>query len=941
MGKHLNKNIFWFSLILMFTSKIEAQSKDCDCKINNLSELYVIGQFSTLKNNLKCCINSDDKLSLRNTNRMRELLALTAIAEDSISLASRYLNDIVSSNANYSPENKNIIFEKLLYSTKKESLRVTVSSVSKRPEDLETAPAVVEIIEAKDIIARGYSDLVDLLSDVAGFEISKTYSLNFASIYQLGYRQETTEKTLFMIDGIEENDLWSNIAYISRQYPLSSIKAVEILYGPSSTMYGPRAFVGTINIITYSSKEEAGNYFENEKIEKGSSFYLNSNFTGGSYNTYDADFTMGSSGKDKQVNFQITGRYFRSDEHDMSELPFFNYSVSDLDQFEYDHLGQDFESSNALNNYLSLNNLDPNSPFFNVVDNSIMLSEFGGDKAKEYDKIAYLSQVNGNYLRYSNHTENFFLGSKLEIKDLIIGFRTWKRSEGLNHMQDLDMAPSRNGSIWAPKNTTMYLKYNYTFNDNMSFSVLSSVKNQSLGQETNKVNFRPFGNPSSGLNMRDLILFSEEENVENSIPHGWRNQFYYYQTLQGRTEARLFYNSDNLNITFGTDKRITTSQGDYLFYRNYNTDFVSENSYTEDIKNAYAQNEGESGSGSMLTKNDFYKISEFGTFLQGKLILQNKLHLNFGGRYDRQLVRSLEGYEIFQPRLGIVLTSDKLTIKTNYSKGFQNVSLYNKFSTGGNRIPNPSLKPEEIQYLDASVLGSSEDQKFKWNFTSFIYDVKNAIDSRVTDLGFNQNVNENDYVALGAMLNLKYRNKFVRVDLNSTFIDAYEGNLSPLEVISQEFSSEDEVQEKRVGDLAQFRLNFGLTTFLKNDFFQSSFNLRANYVGEKKVGETTTQYLNLGLNQSNIIPEYLVLNSNFIFGFNKLPSIKFAFSLNNILNKLYYHPGIRSASGKFDLNLRNEGESYNEWITRSLSGKLVPYAIQRGRHFNFKILMDL
>ena len=157
------------------------------------------------------------------------------------------------------------VFYKLLYNTKKENLRVTVSSVSKRPEDLETAPAVVEIIEAKDIIARGYSDLVDLLSDVAGFEISKTYSLNFASIYQLGYRQESTEKTLFMIDGVEENDLWSNIAYISRQYPLSNIKAVEILYGPSSTMYGPRAFVGTINVITYSAKEKAGNYFENQK----------------------------------------------------------------------------------------------------------------------------------------------------------------------------------------------------------------------------------------------------------------------------------------------------------------------------------------------------------------------------------------------------------------------------------------------------------------------------------------------------------------------------------------------------------------------------------------------------------------------------------------------------------------------------------------------------
>ena len=54
-----------------------------------------------------------------------------------------------------------------------------------------------------------------------------------------------------MINGIEENDNWSNIAYMARQYPLSNIKAIEILYGPSSTMYGPRAFVGTINIITY------------------------------------------------------------------------------------------------------------------------------------------------------------------------------------------------------------------------------------------------------------------------------------------------------------------------------------------------------------------------------------------------------------------------------------------------------------------------------------------------------------------------------------------------------------------------------------------------------------------------------------------------------------------------------------------------------------------
>ena len=935
----LNKDIFWLSLLLVFFFKVEAQSNDCDCIIINQRELYVIGQFPTLKNNLKCCLRSDSKRSLRDTNRMRELLALTAIAEDSISIATRYLNEIVSSNANYKPESQNIVFEKLLYSTKKENLRVTVSSVSKRPEDLETAPAIVEIIEAKDIVARGYVDLIDLLSDVAGFEISKTYGLNYANVFQLGYRQESTEKTLVMIDGVEENDLWSNVAYISRQYPLSNIKAVEILYGPSSTMYGPRAFVGTINIITYSAKEEAGNYFENEKIEKGSSFYLYSNFSGGSYNTYDADFTMGNSLKDKQVNFQITGRYFRSDEHDMSDLPFFNYSPADLDQFEYDHLGQNFESRNALNSFLNLNNLNSDSPFFNVVGNSIVLTEYGKNKAKEYDELAYLGRVNGNYLRYSNHTENFFLSTKLTIKDMTIGFRSWKRAEGLNHMQDLDIAPSKSGSVWAPTNMTMYLKYNHTFNDNLSFSVQTSAKNNSLGRETNRVNFKPFGNPTSGLNIRDLALFSQEENREDNTPHGWRNQFYYYQTLQGRTEARLFYNSKNLNITFGADRRMTTSQGDYLFYRNFKTDFSNQSDYEEDLNNSYAEESGQPGS--FFAKNNIYKLNEIGSFLQGNLVVQENLHLNFGARYDRQVIRSTEGYEVFQPRLGVVLTSEKLTLKANYSKGFQNVSLYNKFSTGGNRLPNPFLLPEEIQYIDASILGSSENQKLKWNITGFTYEVKNTFDTRVTASGLNQTINEDKYVTLGGMMNIKYRTKFLRFDLNGTFLDAFEGDLNLGEFINEELNTEEAIPEKRAGDIAKFRFNMGVTSFIDGKSFQSSFNIRANYVGEKPVGPSTSQELNLGLNQSNAIPEYFVLNSNFIFGFKEIPSLKFSVSLNNILNKLYYHPGVGSAAGSFDLGLRGDEESYTKWINRSLTGQYAPYYSQRGRQFNFKIIMDL
>lgn len=254
MKVYLKRLFLTSAIIFLFCLNAKAQDNACDCDFKNLNDLYLVGQFTALESDIKCCLNTPKRLTLNELNRMKELLTLIAIAQDKLDIANQYLDEIVISNSNYEPETQNIIFLDLFYKAKKENLRVTVSSVSKRPEDIETAPAVVKIIEAKDIVARGYVDLIDLLSDIPGFEISKTHSINYANVYQLGFRQESTQRTLLMIDGIEENDLYSNIAYLSRQYPISNIKAVEILYGPSATMYGPRAFMGTINVITYSPK---------------------------------------------------------------------------------------------------------------------------------------------------------------------------------------------------------------------------------------------------------------------------------------------------------------------------------------------------------------------------------------------------------------------------------------------------------------------------------------------------------------------------------------------------------------------------------------------------------------------------------------------------------------------------------------------------------------
>ena len=71
-----------------------------------------------------------------------------------------------------------------------------------------------------------------------------------------------------MIDGVEENDVWLNWAYLSRQYPISNIKAIEVVYGPTGTMYGPRAFVGAINIITFPPRGAGRRFFQAEGEQK-------------------------------------------------------------------------------------------------------------------------------------------------------------------------------------------------------------------------------------------------------------------------------------------------------------------------------------------------------------------------------------------------------------------------------------------------------------------------------------------------------------------------------------------------------------------------------------------------------------------------------------------------------------------------------------------------
>ena len=951
--------LFLFLFIFLITNTSGFAQKPV-CTVNTIElsrDSYEIGEFASVKRNLQACVRSQNFEKLDDLNQARELLALTAIVEDSSDVAKEYIKLIVSSNSNFSPKEKNIVFESILDEVKRENVGVTVSSVSKKAEDLNKAPATVKIVTHEEIMDRGYKDLIDLLSDLPGFDISKTFSLLYANVNQLGFRQGEPDETLFMVDGVEENDLWLNWSNISRQYPLSTIKAVEILYGPSSTMYGPRAFLGAINIITYAPKDIPEDSMMKNKGASGrsSDFYAYGNMEAGDFRTAASDMTLGIKGK--SAAFQVTGRYFRSDEHDLSSEEFYNYSPEDIYHLKYDRMNMSGKAgSYTFEEYLTKFKLPQSHPYYTLTKNSqglitnMSLTAAGINAARRLDSAAYAGPVNGAPIGYSNDSENYYVSAKLTLDNFLVGVRHWKLAEGIGYNQDIDVAGSRNGSVWAPQNTTVYGLYDKEINQKISISNLSTFAFHNLAKETNKVNFFAFGDPRANLHFAHLLNpteliasrnntllvneFGTESQATTStslIRNGWRNRFYYYQAQQFRNEARFFYESNKLKISSGIDFRSSLTQGDWQLYNDFNTNHPNPQSY-RDMQDTVSLAREKGIVFRQAQGSNMYSILDIGFFNQATLKLGDKFIISGGNRIDYNRVRNSEGFGFaWSPRISGIFYTKQSTFKLIYtnSKGMQHVSNYIKYSTGGGRTPNPNLEPEPIQYINLEYLGQNNNGTLGWEMNAFRYRIENAVAVGTLNK-IKSYYNAGEYNTFGLMSGFYYKptNKSWNIQINHSFVN-------PVQTKS---SFKDLEKPIRLGDIASHRINLSITKKTDLGFITNVLNLRANYVSARPIGPGTTQEYNIGLGDgSGEIPAYLLVNGNIALKAKRIPFLRLDLSIENILNKNildnnnpdYYHPGPRDASGNFNFAGDAPGTAYGD--------QYVPYFTQRPRFMTLKL----
>lgn len=131
-----------------------------------------------------------------------------------------------------------------------------VHGASKFEQKVTEAPSSVSIITADDIKKHGYRTLADILQSARGFYISYDRHYKYVGVRGFARPGDYNTRVLILVDGHRINDNIYGQGYIGTDLILDIdlIDRVELIRGPSSSLYGSNAFFGVINIITKNGK---------------------------------------------------------------------------------------------------------------------------------------------------------------------------------------------------------------------------------------------------------------------------------------------------------------------------------------------------------------------------------------------------------------------------------------------------------------------------------------------------------------------------------------------------------------------------------------------------------------------------------------------------------------------------------------------------------------
>ncbi|HKR58092.1 MAG TPA: TonB-dependent receptor [Pyrinomonadaceae bacterium] len=182
-----------------------------------------------------------------------------------------------------------------------ELIKVEVASVygaSKYLQKVTEAPSAVTIVTDEEIQKYGYQTLADILRSVRGFYV--TYDRNYSYVGVRGFARpgDYNSRILLLVDGHRVNENIYDGGYVGTEFSVDVdlIERVEIIRGPSSSLYGTNAFFAVVNVITKRGRDVMGLEVSSEAA---------------SFDTYKNRFSFGSKW-DNGAELLLSGTVYNS-----------------------------------------------------------------------------------------------------------------------------------------------------------------------------------------------------------------------------------------------------------------------------------------------------------------------------------------------------------------------------------------------------------------------------------------------------------------------------------------------------------------------------------------------------------------------------------------------------------------------------------------------------
>ncbi len=276
----------------------------------------------------------------------------------------------------------------------------SVYSASKYEQKVTEAPSSVSIITSDEIKKYGYRTFGDILRSIRGFQVTNDRNYQYLNVRGFGLPSDYSNRILVLVDGIRINDNIYGSPGIGMTFSvdIDLIDRIEVVRGPSSSLYGTSAFFAVINVITKRGRDYPGAEVQGAV---------------GTFDTYKGRFTYGNKYQ-SGLETVVSASYYDTkgdDELFFKEFndPATNNGVAeDLDYDRFKHFFAEFVMNDFTlqGNYQKRKTGVPTAAYGTIFNDS---SFFTVDESYwvdlKYDhtydnKLGVLARISYNYYKY-------------------------------------------------------------------------------------------------------------------------------------------------------------------------------------------------------------------------------------------------------------------------------------------------------------------------------------------------------------------------------------------------------------------------------------------------------------------------------------------------------------------------------------------------------------